>query len=302
MYYFYSLAAMIGIYSILTLSTNLLIGYGGIVSMSQASVFGIAAYTVALLTLHGVSWWLALLPAVALAILANVLLTLPSLRANGFCYMVITFAFSKFMTTGFSSWEFTGGSYGLYGIPRASIFGLPITNGLRQMVFVWCILAVCFLVARRLIRSPYGQLVEAVRQEPAAVAAMGKSPLRIKVVNSALSGVFAAIAGGLYVQYITYIEASNFNQDASFNLTVYVFLGGAATLLGSIAGPVFMLLIPQLISLLPIPPAMTGPLQQVIYGLLLVGFMLFRPEGLVRKGGGSEVRRPAGKGNRHADA
>ena len=249
--------------------------------MSQASIFGIAAYTVAILTLHGVNWWLSLLPAILLTILANILLTIPSLRANGFCYMVITFAFSKFMTTGFSSWELTGGSYGLYGIPRASIFGISITNGLRQMVFVWCILAVCFLVARRLIRSPYGQLVEAVRQEPAAVAAVGKSPLRIKVVNSAVSGVFAAVAGGLYVQYITYIEAANFNQDASFNLTVYVFLGGAATLLGSIAGPVFMLLIPQLISLLPIPPSMTGPLQQLIYGLLLVCFMLFRPDGLV---------------------
>ena len=304
MYYFYSLAAMIGIYSILTLSTNLLIGYGGIVSMSQASIFGIAAYTVAILTLHGVNWWLSLLPAILLTILANILLTIPSLRANGFCYMVITFAFSKFMTTGFSSWELTGGSYGLYGIPRASIFGISITNGLRQMVFVWCILAVCFLVARRLIRSPYGQLVEAVRQEPAAVAAVGKSPLRIKVVNSAVSGVFAAVAGGLYVQYITYIEAANFNQDASFTLTVYVFLGGAATLLGSIAGPVFMLLIPQLISLLPIPPSMTGPLQQLIYGLLLVCFMLFRPDGLVRKGagGGSGNMRLPGRRRSHADA
>lgn len=84
MYYFYSLAAMIGIYSILTLSTNLLIGYGGIVSMSQASIFGIAAYTVAILTLHGVNWWLSLLPAILLTILANILLTIPSLRANGF--------------------------------------------------------------------------------------------------------------------------------------------------------------------------------------------------------------------------
>lgn len=110
--------------------------------------------------------------------------------------------------------------------------------------------------------------------------------------------------GGLYVQYITYIEAANFNQDASFNLTVYVFLGGAATLLGSIAGPVFMLLIPQLISLLPIPPSMTGPLQQLIYGLLLVCFMLFRPDGLVRKGagGGSGNMRLPGRRRSHADA
>lgn len=283
MTYLYSLLALIGIYSILTLSTNLLIGYGGIVSMSQASIFGIAAYSVGILTLYGVNWWLALLCAIVLTILANILLTLPSLRASGFCFMVITFAFSKVMTTFFSSAEITGGSYGLSGIPRASFFGIPISGSLRQLVFVWCILAVCFFVARKLINSPYGLMVEAMRQEPMSVDSLGKSTLKIKIINSAVSGVFAAIAGALYVQYMTFIEATSFNQDVSFNLTVFVFLGGAATMLGSIAGPVFMLLIPQLISLLPIPPAQTGPLQNLIYGLLLVLFMMFRPSGLVQK-------------------
>ena len=93
----------------------------------------------------------------------------------------------------------------------------------------------------------------------------------------------------LYAQYISYIDFSSFNQDISFNLTIYVFLGGAATMGGSIAGPVFMLLIPQLIYLLPIPASMTGHLQQLIYGLLLVTFMLFKPDGLVsKKSEGSE--------------
>ena len=283
MLYFYTMIAMIGIYSILTLSTNLLIGYGGIVSMSQASIFGIACYTVAILTMAGWSWWLALIPAIILTILVNVLLTIPSLRASGFCYMVITFAFSKIMTTGFSSWEITGANYGLFGIPRANFFGLSINNGLRLMIFVMCFLVVCFYIANRLIKSPYGQLVEAIRQDSTAVEALGKSTLKIKVINSAVSGVFAAIAGGLYAQYITYIESTNFNQDVSFNLTVYVFLGGAATMGGSIAGPVFMLLIPQLISMLPLPTGMVGPFQQVLYGLLLVGFMMFKPSGLVSK-------------------
>jgi len=283
MLYIYTMIAMIGIYSILTLSTNLLIGYGGIVSMSQASIFGIGCYTVAILTMAGWNWWLSLIPAIILTVLINVLLTLPSLRASGFAYMVVTFGFAKFMTTGYSSWSITGANYGLFGIPRASIFGLSINNGLRQMIFVLCFLIVCFYIANRLIKSPYGQLVEAMRQEPTAVDALGKSTLKIKVINSAVSGVFAAIAGGLYAQYITYIEASNFNQDVSFNLTVYVFLGGAATMMGSIAGPIFMLLIPQLISLLPLPTSMVGPFQQLLYGLLLVGFMMFKPSGLVSK-------------------
>ena len=283
MVYFCNMLAMIGIYSIMTLSTNLLIGYGGIVSMSQASIFGIAAYTVGVLTISGWSWWLAALVAIVFAIVANVLLTIPSLRVDGFFYMVITFGFSKFMTTGFMNWGITGGSYGLLGIPRVNIFGLIINDGVKQMIFVWSILAICFYAANRLIKSPYGELVEAQRQEPQAVEAIGKSTLRIKVINSAVSGVFAAIAGALYAQYISFIDASSFDQNASFNLTAYVFLGGAATMAGSIAGPVFMLLIPQLISLLPLPASMTGPLQQLIYGLLLVIFMMFKPDGLVSK-------------------
>ena len=125
-----------------------------------------------------------------------------------------------------------------------------------------------------------------MRQDETALEALGKSPFRIKVVNSSISGVFCAIAAALYIQYIGYADPVNFNQDASFTLTIYVFLGGAATMLGSIAGPVFMLLIPRLIAFLPIPAAMTGAIEQLIYGLLLVVFMMFRPEGLVKKKSG----------------
>ena len=284
MAYVYTLVAMIAIYSILTLSTNLLIGYGGIVSMGQASIFGVGAYCVAKLTLMGVSWWIALIPAIILCVLCNMLLTLPSLRADGFYFMVVTFGFSKLMTTIFSSWTaVTGGAYGLAGIPKASVFGIKMSSSFQQMVFCLVFLVVCFYIARRIVFSPYGELVEAMRQEPAAVEALGKSVMNIKVINSMVSGVFCAIAGALYVQYIAYIEAVSFNQDVSFNLTVYVFLGGAATLMGSIAGPIFMLLIPRIIALLPIPAALTGALETMIYGLLLVAFMMFRPSGLVAK-------------------
>lgn len=287
MTYFCSLIALIGIYSILTLSTNLLIGYGGIVSMAQAGVFGLGAYCVAILTLHGVNFWLAILPAIALCVLANILMTLPSVRAGGLYFMVVSFGFCKLMNAVFSNWtSVTGGSYGLSGIPKATVFGHSVTGGVQQMILVWVILLVCFYTTNRLMRSPYGELVEAMRQDETALEALGKSPFRIKVVNSSISGVFCAIAAALYIQYIGYADPVNFNQDASFTLTIYVFLGGAATMLGSIAGPVFMLLIPRLIAFLPIPAAMTGAIEQLIYGLLLVVFMMFRPEGLVKKKSG----------------
>lgn len=224
MTYFCSLIALIGIYSILTLSTNLLIGYGGIVSMAQAGVFGIGAYCVAILTLHGVNFWLAILPAIALCVLANILMTLPSVRAGGLYFMVVSFGFCKLMNAVFSNWtSVTGGSYGLSGIPKATVFGHSVTGGVQQMILVWVILLVCFYTTNRLMRSPYGELVEAMRQDETALEALGKSPFRIKVVNSSISGVFCAIAAALYIQYIGYADPVNFNQDASFTLTIYVF-------------------------------------------------------------------------------
>lgn len=287
MTYFCSLIALIGIYSILTLSTNLLIGYGGIMSMAQAGVFGIGAYCVAVLTLHGVNFWLAILPAVLLCVLANILMTLPSVRAGGLYFMVVSFGFCKLMNAVFSNWtSVTGGSYGLSGVPKATVLGHAVNGGVGQMVMVWVILVVCFYVTNRLMCSPYGELVEAMRQDSTALEALGKSPFRIKVINASVSGVFCAIAAALYIQYIGYADPVNFNQDASFTLTIYVFLGGAATMLGSIAGPVFILLIPRLIAFLPIPAAMTGAMEQLIYGLLLVTFMMFKPDGLVKKQSG----------------
>lgn len=284
MTYFFSLIALIGIYSILTLSTNLLIGYGGIVSMAQAGVFGIGVYTVAIITLHGGNFWLALIPAIVLCVLANILMTLPSVRAGGLYFMVVSFGFCKLMSAIFNNWtSVTGGSYGLSGIPRAKIFGHTVSNGLEQMILVWVILAVCFYLTNRLMNSPYGELVEAMRQEPTALESLGKSPFNVKVINAAISGIFCAVAAALYIQYIGYADPVNFDQDASFTLTIYVFLGGVATMMGSIAGPVFMLLIPRLIALLPIPAAMTGPIEQLVYGILLVAFMMYRPEGLVKK-------------------
>ena len=147
--------------------------------------------------------------------------------------MVVSFGFCKLMNAVFSNWtSVTGGSYGLSGIPKATIFGHSVTGGVQQMILVWVILLVCFYTTNRLMRSPYGELVEAMRQDETALEALGKSPFRIKVVNSSISGVFCAIAAALYIQYIGYADPVNFNQDASFTLTIYVFLGGAATMCG----------------------------------------------------------------------
>lgn len=283
MAYIFSLLAMVAIYSILTLSTNFMLGYCGIVTLAQAAVFGVAAYTVAILTRLGCNFWLALIPAAILAAVCNIVMTLPSMRVGGIYFMVVSFGFSTIMSACFQNLSITGGSYGLSGIPKAGIFGFKFQSMGMQALLTWIILIIALFIAYRIFRSPFGALVEASRQESSAVLALGKSVVKMKISLATLGGFYAGIAGGLYAQYMSYIDPVSFSLTKGFDLSVYVMLGGAATLLGSIAGPLFLLLVPQLITFLPISSTAAGPLQNLIYGVVLVLFMVLRPEGIIRK-------------------
>lgn len=282
--YLFTTLALIGVYCILALSTNFLMGYAGIFTMAQGAVFGVGAYSVALLMKMGFSFWPSLLVAVLAASICNILITLPSLRAGGLYFIVASFGFQVIMSDLFLNLgNITGGNAGIPGIPKPVIFGLTIDTPLKQAIFVGIFLLVFFYLAHRLFRSPFGELVEAMRQEETAVEALGKSILNLKVVNAILGGVYAGIAGGLYAPLISYIDPSSFDVHTSFYTVVLVVIGGAATLLGSIVGPVVLVILPQLISFLPVDPTIAGPMKQMIYGVLLILFMLFRPEGLITK-------------------
>lgn len=283
MAYILSLVAMVAIYSILTLSTNFMLGYCGIVTLAQAAVFGVAAYTVAILTSMGWGFWLALIPAVLFAALCNIIMTLPSMRVGGIYFMVVSFGFSTVMSACFKNLEVTGGSYGISGIPKAHIFGISLSSMGAQAILMVVILIIGIYIAYRIFRSPFGALVEACRQESSAVEAVGKSVIQMKISLAILGGIYAGVAGGLYAQYMSYIDPVSFTLTKGFDLSVYVMLGGAATLLGSVAGPLFLLLVPQLITFLPISSTAAGPLQNLIYGAVLIIFMILKPGGIIEK-------------------
>jgi len=130
------------------------------------------------------------------------------------------------------------------------------------------------------LRAPFGRLLKAIREDELAVAAAGKNVLRAKVSAAALAGGFAGTAGGLYATFMSFIDPVSFDLDASILLLTMVVVGGARTLAGSIIGPFVLLALPQILALIDIPTSIAASMRQLIYGLLLIAFMLFRPQGL----------------------
>jgi branched-chain amino acid transport system permease protein len=277
-----SYATLAAIYVLLGLSTNLLVGIAGIFSVSQAAVFGVGAYIVSYLLMNDITLFLpAMLVAAVFCVALNVLVTLPALRVSGDYFVVTSFGIQLLATAIFTNWTAgTGGANGLPGIPPADLFGKTLDDS-RQLVALCLVAMALGCVAFWLImRAPFGRLLRAIREDELAVAAAGKNVLRAKVSAAAMAGAFAGSAGGLYATFLSFIDPSSFDLDASILLLTMVVVGGARTLAGSIIGPFLLLALPQVLSLIDIPTTIAAAARQLIYGVLLIAFMLFRPQGL----------------------
>ncbi len=281
--FLFSYIVLAEIYVLLGLSTNLLVGIVGIFSVSQAAVFGVGAYVVAhfLMASDALPFIPALAIAAACCVALNILVTLPSLRVSGDYFVVTSFGIQLLATAVFTNWTAgTGGANGLPGIPPPDIFGWQIESTAQYVLLCTVAAGLGCICFHLIMRAPFGRLLRAIREDETAVAAAGKNVLRAKVSAAALAGAFAGTAGGLYATFLSFIDPSSFDLDGSILLLTMVVVGGARTLVGSIIGPFLLLALPQVLTLVEIPTTIAATARQLIYGLLLILFMLFRPQGL----------------------
>jgi branched-chain amino acid transport system permease protein len=228
------------------------------------------------------SFFPALLIGALICIVLNIVVTLPALRVSGDYFVVTSFGIQLFASAVFVNWtSVTGGAIGLLGIPPIDIFGYTIDDS-RSFVALTTIAcglsALCFWLV---MRSPFGKLLRALREDEVAVAAAGKNVLFAKVSAAALAGALAAIAGGLYAENLASIDPVSFELDVSILLLTMVVVGGARTLAGSIIGPFLVLSIPQALSFMEwIPSSIAAPMRGLLFGVLLIAFMLWRPQGI----------------------
>ena len=274
---------MVGIYTILAVSLNLLVGYAGIFSLAHAAVYGIGAYASALVALKlGLGFWGGLLVAAVVGACAAALVGIPSLRVAGDYYIVASFGLQVVILTVFMNWtDLTNGHAGLAGIPRPRVFGLVIDNPFKYVVLSLALAALTYTVCRRLTGSAFGRTLRAVREDEIAAQALGKNVVLVKIVITTISSALGALGGSLYAHYITYINPSSFTLEESIFIVSLVILGGTERLAGPVVGAFILLAVPEALKFLAIPDTVAAPMRQILYGGLLILFMFVRPEGIL---------------------
>jgi len=274
---------MVAIYSILALSLNLLIGYSGIFSLAHAAIYGIGAYSSALAALKlGLGFWGGMVVAASVGAFASALVAIPSLRVAGDYYVVASFGLQVVVLAIFMNWtDLTNGHAGLPGIPRPSLFGWVIDEPYKYVFLAAGFAVATWAICWRLTNSAFGRVLQAIRDDEIAAQAMGKNVVLVKIVIACISSALGAMAGSLYAHYITYINPSSFSLHESIFIATLVILGGSERLSGPIVGAFLLLAIPELLKFMAIPDTIAAPMRQIIYGALLIVFMLVRPEGIL---------------------
>jgi len=273
---------MLCIYGILALSLNLLVGYSGLFSLCQAAFYGIGAYASTLLMVKfSFNFFPALLCGIVATSVLALLIAYPSLRLKGDYFVLASLGFQLIVFSILYNWiGFTRGPYGIPGIPKPSIFGLEFSSLPLFLVLSGFIFLLVFFFSRIIYNSPFCRALKALREDEVAAEALGKNVPNLKIWAFVIAGGLAAISGALYAGYVTYIDPTSFTLDESIFIIAIVLVGGSGNLKGPLIGVLFMIILPEALRFLGLPDTVAPNIRQMIYGLLLVLLMRFRPQGL----------------------
>lgn len=289
--YAFQIVIMGCLFSICTLSLNLILGYTGQASLAHAGFFGIGSYGVALLTKNGLSFWLALPLSALLAALVGFLIGLPTLRSRGSYFAISTLCFGVIVSIVAGNWiQLTGGYNGIVGISLPNPLHLPWvgTIGFQSMAaqyyLVLAFLLVTLLVMHRLVYSLLGLSFMAIRNNELLAEAVGIDTFASKVLSFVVGNFFAGLAGGIYACLVGSISPSTASIELTFNWLVYLLLGGAATLSGPIIGAFAIPLLMENLHFLE-------GYRMIIFGALLIAVIIYFPRGIM--GAISDLRQRA---------
>jgi len=281
--YLLHILVIAGIYCILTLSLNLVVGYTGQAALGHAAFSCIGAYVSALLALKmGVSPWIGLILGASAAALLGFVIGFPSLRIKGDYLALATFGSGVIVYSIAKNWVgVTRGPMGLPGIPRFTIFGFELNSVWSYLILVIICALITLFVIRRLVNSPFGRVLRSIREDEIAAEALGKHTAKYKLLAFIVGAFFAGVAGSLYAHYITFIDPSSFTVMESISILLMVIFGGMGSISGSFVGATVLVVFPEMLRFLGLPSSIAAQMRQMIYGLLLIVLMIWRPQGLL---------------------
>jgi branched-chain amino acid transport system permease protein len=269
---------MAGIFAILALSLNLLLGYTGLLSLGHAAFFGIGAYASALLTLR-LEWPFAagFAAAIVLAGASGWLIGRLALRLRGAYFVLVTISFAGVVSLVAVNWmELTNGPLGLPGVPAPALAGLSLASKRAAYYLVLAVAALAYGICRRLVRSRIGRAFVALRENEALAASVGVDGTRYLVLATVVSAAMAGAAGSLYAHYTRFVSPEVFLFSYTVTMVIMVVAGGKGTLAGPLVGALLFTALPEALR-----EAIAWQWQMVAYGVLLILVVFFLPRGIV---------------------
>lgn len=284
MNYILHIVVLLNIYIILILGANITVGMAGLLTLCQAAFYGIGAYigTYMLMQLGLPFIIIALIVSVVTA-LFSLLISYASVKLKNDYFTLATLGFQMIVYAILYNWvDVTKGPYGISGIPAIKIFGIWSLKGVvPYAIFTAIVMLALVGVFVVLKKSPYGRLLRAIRTDEIAVKALGRNAAMAKTRAFAISAAFSGIAGLLYASYVRFIDPTSFTLNESLFIICALFIGGLGNAKGSIAGALFVVILPEILRLVGMPDAIAAPLREIIYGIALIAVMFVRPKGLL---------------------
>ncbi len=281
--YILHILILINIYIILVVSLDLIAGYTGLLSIAHAAFYGIGAYATALLSLHfQTNFLINMALGMTGAALLGTIIAFPSLRIHDDYFVIATFGFQMIVYSVLNNWvDLTRGPLGIPGIPTASIFGFSIDSHWKFLILSALFACLAYCVVHKLVNSPYGRVLKAIREDEIFARSLGKNVNSYKIQVFVIGGALASVAGNLYAHYVTFIDPTSFTILESILVISMVIIGGAGSLRGPVIGAVVLVILPEALRFVGLPSSVAANLRQIFYGSLLVLMMLYRPQGLV---------------------
>jgi branched-chain amino acid transport system permease protein len=277
------------IFALATIGLNLITGYTGQFNLAHAGFMAIGAYTLGILTVdHGVPFWIAFALAGAFTALVGWPLGLVSLRLKGHYFSIFTLCVGYILFLVIEKWEsLTHGTVGIIGIPAPSpVFGLTFDTPIRLYYLVFFFLVIGVWAMHRIVHSLLGRTFMAIRNGDELAEALGINLMRNKVLAFVLSVFYAGLAGALYAGFVRFLGPDIAGAHHTFDMTMYMLVGGLGTLAGPLLGALAVPWIEQTLQFLQ-------DYRFIVFGPLLIVLVIFLPHGVVGTWLGWSARRRA---------
>jgi len=276
---------LIGISIIGAIGMNILTGFTGLISLGHAAFIGIGAYTSAILsTKLGVPFFIALPAAGLISAISGMIIGIPSLRVKGLYLLIATLAFQIiFEYFLFHSTPLTGGPQGI-GIKSATLFGISFSSEGSFFYLNLVMVVLSLLFAKNLFRTNIGRSFIAIRDRDIAAEIVGINVFKTKLIAFGLSSFYAGITGSLWAYHVNSISPEHFPLWLSIRYIAMIIIGGLGSIIGSVFGAIFVIVIPEILSVfasfVDINPGILSSLQQMVFGILIIVFLIVEPDGL----------------------